>query len=65
MSTTFANNHGRQTSYWNQVRHQFTVWRRLSQSRSELQFLSDQSLRDIGLSRCEVHREAAKPFWMS
>jgi uncharacterized protein YjiS (DUF1127 family) len=64
MSTTFANGN-RSTSYWNNVRHQFTEWRRRSQSRSELQFLSDQSLRDIGLTRCEVHREATKPFWMS
>ncbi|HEX4409348.1 MAG TPA: DUF1127 domain-containing protein [Xanthobacteraceae bacterium] len=62
MSTTFAH-HGTGRSYWNQVKHQFTEWRRRSQSRSELQFLSDQSLRDIGLSRCEVHRETGKPFW--
>lgn len=55
----------RRASYWNQVRSQFVEWRRRSHSRHELQFLSDQTLRDIGLTRCEVHREATKPFWMA
>ncbi|MFZ0424432.1 MAG: DUF1127 domain-containing protein [Xanthobacteraceae bacterium] len=55
----------RRASYWNQVRSQFAEWRRRSYSRHELQFLSDQTLRDIGLTACEVHREATKPFWMA
>jgi uncharacterized protein YjiS (DUF1127 family) len=32
-------------------------------SRYELRNLSDRDLRDIGLSRANAYREAAKPFW--
>jgi len=31
----------------------------------ELEGLSDATLRDIGITRCDVHREAHKPFWMA
>jgi uncharacterized protein YjiS (DUF1127 family) len=43
----------------------FTVWLRRGISRSELRNLSDRELRDIGLSRADAHREAAKPFWLA
>jgi uncharacterized protein YjiS (DUF1127 family) len=38
-------------------------WRQLSRDRSELARLSDDCLRDIGLSRADVHRESIRPFW--
>jgi|GEM_PF-5136125 len=38
-------------------------WRQLSRDRSELAQLSDDCLRDIGLSRADVRREATRPFW--
>jgi uncharacterized protein YjiS (DUF1127 family) len=43
--------------------HGFAVWLRRGFSRNELRNLSDRDLRDIGLSRADAHREAAKPFW--
>lgn len=38
-------------------------WRQLSRDRAELARLSDDCLRDIGLSRCDVRRECARTFW--
>ncbi|KAB7616214.1 DUF1127 domain-containing protein [Amylibacter sp. SFDW26] len=35
----------------------------LRSQRNALQSLSDQSLKDIGLSRADVHRECAKTFF--
>lgn len=49
---------------WDQVRRRIAEWQRRSRSRQELEGLSDATLRDIGITRCDVHREAQKPFWM-
>lgn len=38
-------------------------WQRLARGRRELQQLTDRELKDIGLSRADVEREASKPFW--
>ncbi len=38
-------------------------WHERARQRRELQGLSDQMLRDIGLSRADVEAEASKPFW--
>lgn len=38
-------------------------WARVRRERRLLAGLSDHMLRDIGLSRAEVMREAARPFW--
>ncbi|MGE8500008.1 MAG: DUF1127 domain-containing protein [Pseudomonas sp.] len=38
-------------------------WRRLS-TRQALLRLTDEQLRDIGLTRDEANREAHRPFWM-
>jgi uncharacterized protein YjiS (DUF1127 family) len=38
-------------------------WRRARRDRRELASLSDHMLRDIGLSRADVEREALRPFW--
>jgi hypothetical protein len=35
-----------------------------SPSCRELESLSDATLRDIGITRCDCHREMNKPFWM-
>jgi uncharacterized protein YjiS (DUF1127 family) len=40
-------------------------WIRRMQQRHELAELSDEQLRDVGLSRHMVKREAEKPFWMA
>ena len=38
-------------------------WHRLARQRRALAQLSDQILKDIGLSRVDALREAARPFW--
>jgi uncharacterized protein YjiS (DUF1127 family) len=38
-------------------------WRRRARSRRELAMLSDRCLRDMGVTRYDVDREARKPFW--
>lgn len=38
-------------------------WLRRIESRRELAGLCDRALRDIGLTRVDVRREASKPFW--
>lgn len=38
-------------------------WRQLSRDRAELAQMSDERLRDIGLSRADVARESSRPFW--
>lgn len=38
-------------------------WRQVSKDRAELARMSDDRLRDIGLSRADVLKETARPFW--
>jgi uncharacterized protein YjiS (DUF1127 family) len=38
-------------------------WRRRLRSRAALARLCDRDLRDIGLTRSDLARECAKPFW--
>jgi uncharacterized protein YjiS (DUF1127 family) len=61
MTFTFTN-HG---SHWSEFKVRVLEWRRRSRSRQELEGLSDATLRDIGISRCDATREASKPFWMT
>ena len=39
------------------------AWRANARSRCALSQLTDHALKDIGLTRCDVDRECAKPFW--
>lgn len=41
------------------------AWQSRSADRTQLGRLDDHMLRDIGLSRADVEREASKPFWRS
>jgi len=50
---------------WDQIARRIGEWQRRSRSRQELQRLSDETLRDIGITRCDAHAEARKPFWMA
>jgi len=50
---------------WDQVKRRIAEWQRRSLSRNELESLSDATLRDIGVTRCDAHREMSKPFWMA
>jgi uncharacterized protein YjiS (DUF1127 family) len=40
-----------------------SVWIERARQRRHLADLSDRSLKDIGISRCDALREASKPFW--
>lgn len=50
---------------WDQIARRIGEWQRRSRSRQELQGLSDETLRDIGITRCDARSEARKPFWMA
>ncbi len=39
------------------------AWQERAAQRRQLAAMSDRMLRDIGLSRADVAREFAKPFW--
>lgn len=39
------------------------LWQQRARDRRQLASLSDQMLRDIGLTRADVYAEASKPFW--
>ena len=39
------------------------LWAQRMRDRTQLARLSDRDLHDIGLSRCDVDRLIAKPFW--
>ena len=39
------------------------VWDARFRERQHVAYLSDRDLRDMGLRRADVEREAAKPFW--
>lgn len=41
----------------------FLAWYLRAQSRHHLAGLDDYALKDMGLSRADVSRECAKPFW--
>jgi uncharacterized protein YjiS (DUF1127 family) len=57
--------HRRSEFGWGPVRQSIIEWRQRARSRNDLADLSDQSLQDIGVSRCTANFEAAKPFWMA
>jgi uncharacterized protein YjiS (DUF1127 family) len=50
---------------WNieSIRHSVKFWKQRSLGRKLLRHLSEQSLRDIGMSKVEAIFEADKPFW--
>jgi uncharacterized protein YjiS (DUF1127 family) len=60
--TTFRFTH---FSRWDQLKLLVAEWQRRARSRRELDALSDATLRDIGITRCDAHREMNKPFWMA
>lgn len=39
------------------------LWTAVSRERHRLAALSDDALHDIGISRTQARREAARPFW--
>lgn len=47
------------------LRQQLGLWYARARQRAQLAQLSDQQLVDIGISRSEALKEAAKPFWQA
>ncbi|MGG7648418.1 DUF1127 domain-containing protein [Pseudomonas sp. ES4] len=43
--------------------HKFNRWYELHREREMLAGMSDEALKDIGLSRADVEHEAVRPFW--
>ncbi|MCU0071604.1 DUF1127 domain-containing protein [Pseudomonas koreensis] len=43
--------------------HKFTRWYELHRERELLASLSDEALKDIGVSRADVEHESVRPFW--
>ena len=39
------------------------TWQERANQRFHLQQMSDHMLKDVGISRADVHLEASKPFW--
>ncbi len=64
-TTTMTSFRNRRMFSWDQVVRRIAEWQRRSRSRHELEGLSDATLRDIGITRCDAHRELRKPFWMA
>ena len=50
---------GKLTRAWSIIE----FWMSVSRQRRQLAGLSDDALKDLGLSRSDVHREARRPFW--
>lgn len=64
-TTTMTSFRTQGMSSWERMVRRIGEWQRRSRSRHELEGLSDATLRDIGVTRCDVHREIHKPFWMA
>jgi len=45
------------------ISQRILVWQSVSRQRRELRRISDHLLKDVGLSRVDADREAARPFW--
>ena len=43
----------------------FLAWHDRARERRALMEMSDPMLRDVGISRADAYREAARPFWRS
>jgi uncharacterized protein YjiS (DUF1127 family) len=49
--------------WWKSAVAQVARWRKLHHQRVELATLSDDALKDMGLSRADVYEEVERPFW--
>lgn len=50
---------------WRRLSRRLRQWTERARTRRELLELSDRVLLDVGLTRDEIGREAAKPFWIA
>jgi uncharacterized protein YjiS (DUF1127 family) len=50
-------------SRWRALCQRIARWHQLGQQRRTLAALSDGALKDLGLSRADIHYESERPFW--
>ena len=62
-TTTYVRTH--RMFNWDKVKQRIAEWQHRSRSRQELESLSDSTVRDIGITRWDVHRESHERFWMA
>ncbi|RRV07002.1 DUF1127 domain-containing protein [Pseudomonas sp. v388] len=48
---------------WTGLKYHFNRWMELHRQRRLLAQLSDEALRDLGLSRADIMQESERPFW--
>lgn len=49
---------------WKRALQRVLRWHELARQRRELASMSDEALKDIGLSRADIQEEIERPFWM-
>lgn len=49
---------------WKRAIQRVLHWHELARQRRELATMSDEALKDIGLSRADIQQEVERPFWM-
>ncbi len=49
---------------WKRAMQRVLRWRELARQRSLLAGMSDEALKDIGLSRADIQEEVERPFWV-
>lgn len=54
---------GRISAVLLRVVNQLLIWQDRARERAHLRDLSDHMMKDLGLSRADIDREAGKPFW--
>ena len=52
-----------QENWFGGLLHQLKRWHQLSQQRQQLASMSDELLKDIGLTRADVMQESERHFW--
>nr|WP_184587012.1 DUF1127 domain-containing protein [Pseudomonas nitritireducens] len=48
---------------WKRALQHVMHWHELARQRRELATMSDEALKDIGLSRADIQQEVERPFW--
>lgn len=49
---------------WKRALQRVQHWQKLARQRRELATMSDEALKDIGLSRADIQQEVERPFWI-
>lgn len=48
---------------WKRAVQRVLHWHELARQRRELATMSDEALKDIGLTRADIQQEVERPFW--